>query len=387
MFKKFVALSVFILILYAVTQPIIPKAVVEMPSLGFTLDDTMQFSAWGGSGGNFLGSRMFGSCNDCNNHAIQLLELTGLNIFGIGGTTAMNVANTMSSYGPVSGTCWDTPVSPPTFGCKSYDPWYWNGILYWNIVDFYQDPPYLAIKSAVIISPDNGSHWCNYLTYTTGGNVCNSGNWQANGDMPIDSSGIQWTGLTGSGDNPMGRLALVQVAQDNSISVPVIAGMDNANFIYFTSTGGVGLSYLHRFSKSCGDPMLPSCWSHWDNSIWNSNYLLSANIGIPGAGMSWSTLSHKFYTFGGDATTLIYGISSSIFGPWTTGTIDCTAIIGGCHGGFPTPILYSSQFSNTVPGEMLVVAADNTSSGGKGFFQSLNITGSNQIFPLPGGIK
>ncbi len=213
--------------------------------------DTYHFTAWTGpgNGGKFNGGRIYGSYNDgsgCTGGGnIAFLEILAVD-WKTKSNTRLACVNSMSGYGNAANT--PPGWTEPGVAWKSFDPFSYNGNLYWFVSRQEIANPWRVTMSTVITSPDRGLHWCNPATFAAGGGTCTSSNWQANGDPPPNAtSGMMW-GAIGNYTSAMARPAIVQFCQDQNCS-----GMpfDADHFLYFMSTTGVrDMEYAVCVAKS-----------------------------------------------------------------------------------------------------------------------------------------
>ena len=231
--------------------------------------DTYQFTAWTGpgTGGKWNGGHVFGSYNDghgCPEGGgnIAFLEITAID-FGKKANTAMNCVNNMRSYGNAAhqpegwkedGIAW-----------KSFNPFSYNGNIYWFVNRQEISSPWHASMSTVITSPDRGVHWCNPATFAAGGKggpqTCDSGNYKADGDAPPSPDrGMMW-GTPGDSTGPMARPMIVQFCQDqNCTGMP----FDADHYLYFvTNTGLIDKLYAACVAKSPAAIMDSSKYWYW----------------------------------------------------------------------------------------------------------------------------
>src|ERR1700730_4761461 len=287
--------------------------------------DTWRSSAWSpaSSGGSFNGGRLYTTFNDgaafgSSNNDLVLFEITAYDSTNLANTT-LSLVNNMSSFGAAgSGLCMGDISSSHT--CKSMDIWSDGGILYWDVFSQDTGPPFATYKSAIIGSNDKGVTWENYAHYLANGSICDSINHgNANGDAPAGAStDVQWwpTGGVGQKTDKMGKLSLIQVAQDGATPPTLPGGLSNT-FHYFYSiledAGNLYHVYLHRYT---GDPMLPASWTHYNAGSWVSNPQLSSEISFTGVGIFsisafYSPDTKVFYTIGDTGTPGAYSIWSS----------------------------------------------------------------------------
>jgi len=155
--------------------------------------DTMYWSAWANDG------TIYGTLNDFSfsgsSGNLMLAKLSG---FSWTTTTASKITavNYMTSYGTGSAAT-DVPAGwhghctsndDGTQGCswKSRTPFVVGGNLYLPVERQIPTGTTSVHDATLIMSPDNGLHWCNPYTYAhhSGSPGCDSGNWQAGGDAP-----------------------------------------------------------------------------------------------------------------------------------------------------------------------------------------------------------
>jgi hypothetical protein len=297
--------------------------------------DTNQYSAWTASntGGNFNGGHVYGMSGDADfggsntgNH-ILFTELVSYDPANPANTKIVLV-NSMESYGVAgAGNCFNVS---PNFSCSGYMPFSLGDNIYLPVHSQTGGPSWKTLLSSIIVSPDHGLHWCNYLTYTSGHNSCTSANWKADGDMPLNDAGIQWVPAGGDWDatGKMGKLTFVQIGQDGA-APPAIAGVDTSFHYVLSNTGDntnlVHHIYAHRF---IGDPMLPGNWTHWNGRSWVKNPddcvaieppAWSSHINFSQSVM-YAVDDHRFYMStnnDGAGGPMVMASSKTPWGPWT----------------------------------------------------------------------
>lgn len=378
------------------------KALVKTQQSGISLvDDTFRASAWSDStsGGIFNGGRLFvpindGNCTPGQGRNFCLFEVTAFN--SVTGINTLVLTNYMSGYGVAASAAFDSASN----SWKTGDPWFYLNVFYVPICTQDNNSPYNVHQCGLIMSPDFGVHWCNYLSYTTGlpngvgssgtPNTCTSANWSATGDVVTSQAGLQWPGVGGSPAtylNPNGRWGLVAVCQDNSQNCPTVPGIDTSTYIYIVSANNNGAdNWIHRYTKSAtaaGSPMLPANWEHWDGSTWVSNYATLStsvgDVGVRGNGPIWIPSQQAFISFGGTATSLQYVWSTSLFTVgWNYGLeVDCR-VSGTCSGGAATGVL-ATLVEDSIHGTSLWVSSDDTAAPGNqhGYFTLVQVNTSN----------
>ena len=197
--------------------------------------DTYHWTAWGGTGGNFGGGHVYGTVNDVGSFCggnLAVLELATLD-WTTPSNSQINCVNNMTDFGG-SGAVnvpagWSDGL---TF--KSYNPIMVNGVLYLAINRQQQSSPWSSSMSSIIMSPDNGLHWCNPATVASYGG-CTPAHWSANGDAPPNATtGMMW-GTAGVYTNTMARLMFVQYSKDQATT-----GMPDGADNYVYGVGRIG---------------------------------------------------------------------------------------------------------------------------------------------------
>jgi hypothetical protein len=333
--------------------------------------DTDQYSAWtpSNTGGNFNGGHVYGMFGDgafggsnTGNH-ILFTELVSYDPANPANTKIVLV-NSMESYGVASaGNCFGVS---PNFSCSGYMPFSLGDNIYLPVQSQDHGFPWRTLSSSIIVSPDHGLHWCNYLTYTSFHNTCTSANWKADGDMSLSDAGIQWVPAGGDWDatGKMGKLTFVQIGQDGE-TPPIIAGVDTSFHYVLSNTGDntntIHHIYAHRFKL---DPMLPKNWTHWNGKSWVSNPDDCVAIEPP----TWSNhtnfsqsvmyaVDHQMFYMStdndGTGGPLAMAYSKKPWGPWTDLSPMDTPTL-------PYPNQFStfmlSTYKTIVPGKQFQVA-------------------------------
>ncbi len=326
-----------------------PKVMSGQDILSPSGGDT-NYVAWVGAAikpGKFGGGSLIGMYNDGHDSAaIGMCQGGGggnsLCVYSMDAYDKANVANTkfsvinnMPSYGAYA----DTSCFDGIHQMKSRKVFALNGKLYAPIFCMNgpapaAGQPWEAFQSGMIVSPDAGSHWCNYKTYTSGGNACTAANWQANGDNPRDAAGFQWP--LSDGTNKVTRQMLVDfLCQDNAIGCPVVAGADPL-YLYFLASDSLGAATTVMRVLKTADPMLPANWSVYSAGSWSADVQSATDVGGGTGGIGCCGAGYYLKDF---ATFAIwqhpngFATAPAPWGPWTSG-----APILPSRQGFPGPV-------------------------------------------------
>jgi hypothetical protein len=259
--------------------------------------DTPIFSSWSaaGTGGIFNGGRVFGTVNDGQivgsaSGNMLILELTAFNQNSIA-ASALTLVNNMADYG-TAGVTNSTCTAAASSSTKSDAVWFDGGVMYINMFCQNGSPTWATYKSWINCSNDFGATWENYAHVVAHGGVCNSTVWgSATGDIPgTASTDVQWWPASGANDHTgkMGKLALVQLAQDGATTPALPGGLSNTCHYFISNTeyaSNVNHElYLHKYC-SPDNPMLPASWVHYAAGSWVTNPDISTTITPTG----WNT--------------------------------------------------------------------------------------------------
>ena len=272
-------------------------------------------------GGAIVCSYNDGSGLGCGSSNVCLFEMLTYDKTNPGGTT-FGLVNSLASYGAGNTpACYDGVKT-----MKSRAPFSLPGLLFQHIgcmdrntFQFYQ--------SGVIVSPDGGAHWCNYKSYLAHASSpgCDSSNWHADGDNPVDAAGFQWP--LADGTNKMARLTLVDfLCQDNNTNCPVAGGVD-PDYLYFSAQdSGLDKLFIARAPKSAGMAIMdPAAWQvyqggSWTDAVQNATDQ-SSGLGLvnPCCGRMDYLNDYGLFVFFGqtNGTTVAVSTAPAPWGPWT----------------------------------------------------------------------
>jgi len=260
-------------------------------------------------------------------------------------SVTISLVNSMDSYlTSAASSCYDGVRQ-----MKSRKPFAFDGVIFLPIFCMsgpVATPAFAGYQSGYIVSPDGGAHWCNYKSFNahSGSPDCDSSNWQATGDNPVDAAGFQFP--LADGTNKMTRMQIVDyLCQDNTVACPSASGVDTAHLYFITSpTANGNTAYLIRVLKSVGwrGLMNPSNFEAYASGSWSSTLQNATDVS---GGVALNTCCSTF-TFMGDfgifvawvhssTTSIPYATAPAPWGPWTSGG---SFSIGGVQTGFPGPI-------------------------------------------------
>jgi hypothetical protein len=293
-----------------------------------------QFTAWVGSGvlaGNFGGGSIIANYNDgsgfgCTTVDACLYRMLTYDPTGVSAATFANV-NTFSSYGVFNGDCYDgAGVGTP----KTRAPFSLPGLLFQSAVCLTHGT-YTPRQAGIIVSPDGGAHWCNWKTYQahTTSPGCDSSNWVANGDFPVDAAGFQWPATS---NNKAGYMQAIDVmCQDFTTSCPTLPAPLDESYLYFHASNNGSSVYIHRVLKSWGMAIMdPSHWDTYSYGSWVSNDTTQGSdvMGVLGGTLSMCCSRIEYISNFGQfvvlghsgSSTMPFAYAPSMTGPWTQGT-------------------------------------------------------------------
>lgn len=286
-------------------------------------------------GGSILGSYNDGTGMGCTNQQICLFSMDTYDPTGVTPPTFTNI-NQMTSYGTIGTLCYDSTVGVH----KSRAVFSVGSLLFMPIVCL-NNSTWVPRQTGLIVSPDGGAHWCNYKTYLahTGSPGCDSSNWQATGDAPVDINGYQWPLTTG---NKMGEFSPIDMLCEGGDANCAVAQGVNPLYVYFHANTDAGGLYIHRVLKSLGMAIMdPANWESYVDGNWVANSPQSAttaNAALP-LTMCCSRISYlrNFGVFGifrhESTSPMHFYYSPTPWGPWRAGN---TMTVGNSGLQFPS---------------------------------------------------
>lgn len=356
--------------------------------------DTYNFSAWAPDNSCGQTHCTFGMVNDpqsswgtglSGNPNVGFLQLQAINATSPTAVSTNIVlvagSNTLTGYG-AAGSASDCGGNT---AWKGSHPFYLNGLLYINMYRLSNSPPFYNCASTLIVSPDNGTHWCNPNTTINNGGVCNSSApWSATGDVPasLTSAYMLWLG-SGVNDNthPMNMISPIINCQDGQ-TCPAISGCDPIYFCVYSQDGQFVSTYLARIAKTA-NPLVAANWSYWtggdvtNNANWSSSISASAVV-TTRAGFGymisamWLSDFSALVLCGTDDVHIVCQSGASSAGPFSTPSIITTPL--ACPNGepyqpaqFPTFINYTlATVSSSPPHDTVLVATNGSYSAYSG---------------------
>jgi hypothetical protein len=297
--------------------------------------------SWGG--GSIVGSYNDGSGFGCGSSSICLYEYLTYNPASQSGAT-FGLVNTMTSYGSSSvSSCYDTVNQ-----MKSRKPFAFNGAIFLPIFCMGAGPSFNGFQSGFIVSPNGGANWCNYKSFNahTTSPDCDSSNWHATGDNPVDASGFQWPLATIA--NKMTRMQIVDfLCQDNSIGCPVPTGVDPAYLYFMTILGDGSAQYVLRIPKSGGWKGVMSLTGAavYNAGVWDAVFQNATNISSPVPVGCCGSIAY-LADFGVFA---VWNHSSSVTMPFATATTPWGTWTQNANVTFPTASGFPSPVAGLCP--------------------------------------
>jgi hypothetical protein len=286
-------------------------------------------------------------------------------------SAAFSNVNTMDSYGTYAQvSCYDGAHQ-----MKSRHPFSLPGYIFQPIYCMSNGQPYHGFQSGLVVSPDGGKHWCNYKTFQAGGtggvNTCDSGNWKATGDNPVDPLGFQWP--LADGTNLTTRMQIIDfLCQDQTVNCPNAPGVDSA-YLYFATwkSDNTGM-YIARVQKSLGPLIiLASNWTFYSSGSWVGDSQSATDVSGGTSGVTCCDSVAYLKDFGvfallQHAYSATQGLRTAPY-PWGPWTQQANINVGDNNTGFPSfvPGLCPKY---TTPGRVTCTVFMNGVSGGSDLY-------------------
>ena len=289
--------------------------------------DTSYWTAWtpatdGGpwNGGYLLGTWGDAAFDGARGHILAMrldrydpasYAKTGISLVGGHGI------NTMTAWGLAGQNhCMNAAGAGNDSASSGFTPFSLRGKIYWPIQCQYDGDPFTGNREAIIMSPDNMKHWCNWANYQAGGdagpNTCDESNWSDTGDVITGDrmkyrdktyQAVQWTQGDYFYQNKMCRLVVIMWGQDTAAGPIVPEGVDpriDTSYTYAVSMktealGKQSTLYCHRF-PTAANPMDPRVWQHYNKGKWDRNYDSASPLDVGTADFEAAQTHSEFYS-------------------------------------------------------------------------------------------